>query len=253
MHVNYHQFLRAILFAVVLSLTITACGGTPEPTPTPEPPTVELVALPPSMQAGVAYPVKADIDGTYTDVEFSTDNGGIEPSVSDEIVYWTPVDSDKLASIKVEVFYYGSADPVEDSAAVIVEEAPAPVCPSDLTVITPVSDSDIEHNLQVRGSATDLEDGTSLRLATWPYVTNNYHPQDAKPDGESWTVTVFAGQQGPASAGEKFDLVVLAVNAAGDFRMDKYLSKAKATGKYTGMSAIEGATECLRIENLTRK
>lgn len=257
MHINYRKLLWIIQLTIALSLTVTACYGrptpTPGPTPTPKPPTVKIEPLPPSVQAGVSQPVKAEIAGTYTDVKFKTDNGIIKQSVSKQLVYWTPLDSDKPASIGVEVFYSGSAKPVEDVVAVTVKKAPKPACPPSLIITTPVSNTQVVHNLMVTGQVGALEEGTRLRLATWPYVTNNYHPQEAKPDGESWTVTVYVGPSEKAGAGEKFDLVVFIVNAAGDFRMDEYIKKAKQTGQWPGMSSIEGATECLRITNLTRK
>lgn len=220
-----------------------------------KPPTVTLKPLPASVQAGVTYTVEADIVGKYSDTKFSTDNGSVaKTSVSNKVAYWTPVESGKPAIAKIEVLHSCNATPVEAVVTVSsVAKAPEPSCPFTLTVSTPQADSAIGHNLRVQLKTGGLAEGVRLRLATWPYLSNNLHPQEAKPDGESWTGTVYVGISETKSIGEKFDLVVLAVNAAGDFRMDQYIANAKKTGSWPGMSTIEGAKECLRIERLTRK
>lgn len=273
---------KKVLFVIVLLMVaaaVASCGPTPTPPPatvvppisappssipptdvpptlipTLAPPTVKFEPLPVSVQAGVQIPVKVNITGDYDTIEFNVDNGDFKTTpTGDNLIFWTPINSDELAGIGVEVFYDNNTTPIKDVIAVTVEKAPNPVCPSTLEITTPLSNGEIEHNLMVQGNVEGLEDGMQLRIATFPYITNNIHPQEAKPEGENWSVTVYAGQQGDVSIGEQFDLLIFVVNAAGDYRMDDYLKTALESGSYPGMSTIEGATECLRIENLTRK
>ncbi len=241
----FRQRILVVMSMITALLVLSACD---------RPPTVILKPLPASVQAGTTYVLEADIVGKYTDTKFSTDNGLItKTTTSNKVAYWTPVESGKPAIAKIEVSYSGGSTPVEAMVTVSsVTKAPEPACPSTLTVSTPQADSTVGHNLRVQLETAGLVEGVRLRLATWPHLSNNYHPQEVKPDGESWTGTVYVGISETESIGEKFDLVVLAVNAAGDFRIDQFIATAKRTNAWTGMSTIEGARECLRIERLTR-
>ena len=213
---------------------------------------VGLEELPATLQAGITYPISAEITGDYDRIEFSADNGILEAGISDELAFWTPLESGKFGSLKVEVFY-GDGKKASDTFTADVEKAIQPICPTGLSINQPAKNGKIEEAFEVFGKSSPLADGITLRLAMWPAETNNYHPQSIIPDSETWTLTAHAGAPGEAGKGSKFDLVILAANAVGDFYIEEYLKTAEETNNWFGISNIEGVTECLRIESLARK
>ncbi len=84
---------------------------------------------------------------------------------------------------------------------------------------------------------TQAEDTSQEKRPHTPYQTNTNLEQISDWLTKILTVTGFAGNSGAAGKGEMFDVVVLAVNVAGNFRIDEYISEAQDSNAWHGLSA----------------
>lgn len=126
---------------------------------------------------------------------------------------------------------------------------------------TPKQGASVVHGTKIEGTCSNVPGNRYLWAVVKPEVSPRIHPQSDKPDhgaltkgcNGSWKGTAYFGANPESNIGERFALMIVAVDDKGNNVLKGYLSDPARKDGWPGLDALPVGAKVLDKINVTRK
>jgi hypothetical protein len=134
---------------------------------------------------------------------------------------------------------------------ILVARTPPQCQPTTLTITSPTAGAVVNVSEIVTGHVTCLSSDQHAWLILQPAVPGGggYFPADeVSAAGNTWSTTVYFGQQSAVDNGRPFTLLAVIANDTADQRFRSWLAAGSATGSYPALADLTGAAVLAQIK-----
>lgn len=130
------------------------------------------------------------------------------------------------------------------------------------SITSPHQGGAVTHSVRIDGTCNDVPGNRYLWAVVQPEASPMYHPQSDKPDHGSlskgcsngaWSGLAFFGVGPQHNIGERFTLMIVAVDGNGNKKMQGYLKQSNKNKSYPGLTELPAGAKVLHQITVRRR